>query len=201
MPIPVTSRPRAAWTTVATLVLGGVLAGCGSGAADLDAAPTPPTVAPSTPADSPSAPAPGASASTASSAVPGVLRFSGKTVSGATFRGSSLAGRPVVLWFWAPWCAVCRSQAPKVSALTAKYGDDLAVVGIGSLDSAGAIAGFADQVNGPVHLSDPKGSLWKRFRIAEQSSFVVLDADGTEVLRTGYNDDGDLAKTVARVVG
>lgn len=133
--------------------------------------------------------------------VPAVLEFSGRTVDGATFRGSSVAGRPVVLWFWAPWCAVCRSQAPQVESLAAEYGDDLAVIGIGSLDSGSAIAGFADDVRGPVHLSDPDGALWKRFRISQQSSFVVLDASGKEVLRTGYNDDDALAATVEEIVG
>lgn len=133
--------------------------------------------------------------------VPAVLEFTGRTVDGASFRGSSVAGKPVVLWFWAPWCAVCRSQAPEVESLVATYGDDLAVIGIGSLDSGNAIAGFADDVRGPVHLSDPDGALWKRFRISQQSSFVVLDAAGREVLRTGYNDDDAVASAVEKIVG
>ena len=54
---------------------------------------------------------------------------------------------------------------------------------------------------GPVHLSDPDGELYQRFGIAEQSSFVVLDAAGDEVLRTGYADDDELAGTVADLAG
>ena len=32
------------------------------------------------------------------------LNFSGTTLSGAPFNGSSLEGKPAVLWFWTPWC-------------------------------------------------------------------------------------------------
>ena len=35
--------------------------------------------------------------------VPKNLDFSGTTVSGDEFQGASLAGRPTLLWFWAPW--------------------------------------------------------------------------------------------------
>ncbi len=180
------------------------LVGCGVDdeptASEASSSPTVPAATPkSTPKSTPK-PTP-AEGGEARPVVPAVLEFTGRTVDGASFRGSSVAGKPVVLWFWAPWCAVCRSQAPDVTALSAKYGDDLAVIGIGSLDSGSAIAGFADDVPGPVHLSDPNGDLWKRFRIAQQSSFVVLDASGKEVLRTGYNDDDALADTLDSLVG
>lgn len=190
--------------TVTVLVAGVaaalVLVACG-GDPDPDAAPAPTSPATSTPATPSAAPSPTASESTkAQPVVPAVLDFTGTTVSGDTFRGSSVAGKPVVLWFWAPWCAVCRSQAPQVSSLVAEYGEDLAVIGIGSLDSGSAIAGFADDVRGPLHLSDPDGALWKRFRISEQSSFVVLDAQGKEVLRSGYNGGADIDAAVKKLL-
>ncbi len=120
---------------------------------------------------------------------------------GTEFSGASVAGKPVVLWFWAPWCAVCRGQAPEVTRLAQEYAGDVSFIGVGSLDSGDAIAGFADEFPALTHLSDPDGALWQRFGIAEQSSFVVLDADGGEALRTGYADDDELADTVADVAG
>lgn len=129
--------------------------------------------------------------------VPELLQFEASTIDGASFDGASVAGKPVVVWFWAPWCAVCRSQAPEVMDLADEYGDSVSFVGVGSLDSGDAIASFGEEVDGVTQLSDPDGELWQRFGIAEQSSFVVLDADGTEVLRTGYSDDDELAGTVA----
>ncbi len=47
------------------------------------------------------------------------LNFSGTTLSGATFNGSSLQGKPAVLWFWTPWCPFCNQEAPSVSAVAA----------------------------------------------------------------------------------
>ena len=43
------------------------------------------------------------------------LDFTGTTLSGAPFNGSSLQGKPAVLWFWTPWCPFCNAEAPSVS--------------------------------------------------------------------------------------
>ena len=75
------------------------------------------------------------------------------------------------------------------------------LIGIGSLDSAEAIAGFADDVDDVVHLEDVDGELWKRFGVTEQSSFVLLDADGTVVFEAGYGGTDDLDAQVDGVLG
>lgn len=128
--------------------------------------------------------------------MPEILDFEAVDVDGSAFSGAEVAGRPVVVWFWAPWCAVCRSQVPEVASLVEEHGDDVTFLGVGSLDGEEAIAAFAEEVPGVTHLSDPDGELYQRFGIAEQSSFVVLDAEGGEVLRTGYGDDDELAGVV-----
>jgi len=46
-------------------------------------------------------PAPAAAPS--DEAVPPTLRFQGTSLDGSTLNGADLAGRPVALWFWAPW--------------------------------------------------------------------------------------------------
>ncbi|QYJ02648.1 redoxin family protein [Nocardioides panacisoli] len=138
---------------------------------------------------------------TAEAPVPEVLEFEATTVGGRSFEGASLAGQPVVVWFWAPWCPVCRGQAEEVTDLSQQYGDQVAFVGVGSLDGGDAIASFAEDAPGPTHLSDPDGALYRHFGITEQSSFVVLDDGGEEVLRTGYGDDAAIADAVAGLVG
>lgn len=195
-------RTRAA-AAAALLTAAIALTACGSDetsgddrADDAAAAPTADAAAPAAPA------APGSEpAEPADVAVPDALQFQATTVAGEAFDGASVAGRPVVLWFWAPWCAVCKSQAPEVTELADEYGDDVAFIGVGSLSDAGEIESFAGDVAGPTHLSDPDGELYQRFGITEQSSFVVLDAAGDEVLRTGYSDDDELAGTVAELAG
>ena len=60
------------------------------------------------------------------------------------------------------------------------------MIGVGSLDSAEAIEGFADDIDAITHLEDTEGELWKRFGVTEQSSFVLLDAAGLVVFEAGY---------------
>ena len=42
-----------------------------------------------------------------------------------------LEGTDAVLWFWAPWCTVCRAEAPDVAETAEAYEDeDMALVGV-----------------------------------------------------------------------
>lgn len=151
------------------------------------------------PAEEPSAEP--ADAGDGTAATPELLDFTATTVGGDSFDGASLAGSPTVLWFWAPWCPTCRSQIPQVQDLAQTYGDRVGVVGIGSLDSAEAIADFAGDAEGVTHLEDVDGELWTRFGVAEQSSFVVLDADGEVVFEAGYGGSDDLGAEVDALLG
>jgi thiol-disulfide isomerase/thioredoxin len=133
--------------------------------------------------------------------VPENLAFTGTTVSGDEFEGASLAGRPTLLWFWAPWCPTCRGQIPQVQGIATEHAGELNVIGVGSLDSAEAIDGFADDVDGITHLEDTEGALWKRFGVTEQSSFVLLDAAGSVVFEAGYGGTEELGDRVDDVLG
>ena len=184
---------------LATLLLAGILvAGCGTAATE-DAGDPTPSADPSTPASRPQ----DSLAKTPDEAapVPETLAFSATTVGGEAFEGASLAGRPTLLWFWAPWCPTCRSQISQVESLASTYDGELHVIGVGSLDSAEAIAEFAGDVDGVTHLEDTEGALFRRFGIAEQSSFVLLDADGQVAFETGYGGSDDLDQQVEGVLG
>lgn len=211
MPGPAKNLLRA---TVAAAAAALVLGGCADGTGDPDtsrATSTPSSTESSSESSSESPTEPSTQPSTQpptrpdgdQASVPAILEFTSTTVSGDTFDGRSLAGRPTLLWFWAPWCPTCRGQIPQVEAIATEHGDDLNVVGIGSLDSAEAIAGFAEDAGPDVvtHLEDVDGELWTRFGVTEQSSFVLLDADGTVVLEAGYGGTDELDARVDDVVG
>ncbi len=215
------SRPQPSrLVAVATIViLGLLLSACGSGtesstaesatddaaaasstsepAAELTPTQPPSSQATQAPSKSAKPPKPGqGSPSVEASSIPDILRFSGRTVDGAAFEGSSLAGKPAVLWFWAPWCPTCRAQAPGVTGLAAEYDDEVEFVGVGGLDDGPAIADFAESTPGVLQLTDPEGAVWRHFSIVEQSVYVVVDAEG-QVVSQGYLSDEDLAETVA----
>lgn len=143
-------------------------------------------------------------AGTASGASRGDVRdlsFTSTTVAGEKFEGSTLAGKPTVLWFWAPWCPTCRGQIGGVSNLAEQHPDDLNVVGVGSLDDPTAIADFAAKVSPEVTmLSDDGGAVWRHFGVTAQSTYLVLDKDGNQVA-SGYLSDDELENVVEPLVG
>jgi thiol-disulfide isomerase/thioredoxin len=128
------------------------------------------------------------------------LKFTGEDIDGALYDGEQLAGKPTVLWFWAPWCPTCRAQAGGVETLAQEYAGRVNVVGVGGLADAADIRDFARQVEGPMHLVDEEGEIWRHFNVTAQSTYVILDADGV-VVSEGYLDDDALADEVAELVG
>jgi len=127
--------------------------------------------------------------------------FTSTTMAGENFEGTTLAGKPTVLWFWAPWCSTCRGQIAGVSSLAAAHPNDLNVVGVGSLDDPTAIADFAGEVSPEVTvLSDDDGAVWRHFGVTAQSTYLVLDKNGKQ-MASGYLSDDELEKVVETMVG
>ncbi|MET8280712.1 thioredoxin-like domain-containing protein [Micromonospora sp. NPDC005174] len=146
---------------------------------------------------------PSAGASSAAPApVPDALRFTGTTLAGSAFDATRLAGRPVVLWFWAPWCATCASQAWTVAEIAPKYRDTVPIVGVAGLGEQRDMKNFVTEfeLGDMPQIDDRKGALWKRFKVTEQSVFVILDRDGT-VVHQGFLDGESLTARVAALAG
>ncbi|MHC0429323.1 redoxin domain-containing protein [Streptomyces sp. O3] len=112
--------------------------------------------------------------------VPETLRFTGTTVDGKPFDAATLAGKPTVLWFWAPWCPTCKGQAAETAKVAKDFDGKAHVVGVAGLDKQKAMADFVsdNDVDGFPQLNDERGDIWKKFEITEQSVYVILDEDG-----------------------
>jgi len=134
--------------------------------------------------------------------VTGELAFTGTTLGGRPFNAATLAGKPVLLWFWAPWCSVCAAEAPDVLGAQQRHAGKLGVLGVAGLDELDNMQPFVDRTKtGPVtHLGDPTGEIWRRFKVTQQSTYVLLDAAG-KVTFSGVLGGDDLRDKVAELVG
>lgn len=138
---------------------------------------------------SPQAATPASSTTGAGDAGTGSYDFTVATLDGGSFDGRSLAGKPALLWFWAPWCSTCLRQARPVVDLAARYEGRVTVLGVAGLGTVPAMQDFVRmaELSGFPQLADEQGVVWKRFRMTEQSTFVVLDRSG-EVVAHGRAD-------------
>jgi len=116
---------------------------------------------------------------------------------------SELSGRPVVLNFWATWCAPCRREMPLLETLWNELrGDDLVVVGVALGESPGVVRPFVDArgVSYPIWLdreaSDARGTqdVFDRLRSRGLPTTVFVRADG--IIDSVYL--GELERTLLR---
>ena len=120
--------------------------------------------------------------------------FATKTVNGATFQGHALAGKPSVLWFWAPWCAICRGEAPDLVALAKSFKGRVNILGVAGLGSVKDMKGFVSdtRTSGFTHVADTSGAVWSHFGIVSQPSFVFVTKSGIMYKKVGSLSKADL---------
>lgn len=166
------------------VVLALALAGC---AAAETAVEEPTAEAPSPDAPTAEAPAPDAPIDAADSP----LAFPAVDIAGQPVDLAELAGEPVVLWFWAPWCSICRGEAPYVADVAADLAGEVTFIGVAGLGERAAMQAFvADTGTGSfLHLSDDDGSLWQRFGVTYQPAYAFIGADGSTDVHVGVLRD------------
>ena len=99
------------------------------------------------------------------------------TQSGAPVRLSDFNGTPLVINFWASWCAPCITELPELERLSASISEDNIQVILVNLDRAGAKAGLpllrAKQITTPLSLFDPTTS-WAKFLQIRALPFTIF---------------------------
>ncbi|WP_308301177.1 TlpA disulfide reductase family protein [Frankia sp. Mgl5] len=105
--------------------------------------------------------------------------MSGATLDGSQLDLASLRGKPVVVNFWASWCAPCRAETPGLVTLSGRN-SDVAFVGVNEKDNASSAKAFTrDFKVGYPSIVDRLGTLAAGWPVAPGlPSTFVLDADG-----------------------
>lgn len=178
--------PRLSAAPLVALVVAAVIAACGS--------PEKPSGAPSATASSPHA------AAGQATGVPAQLQFSAKTLAGQTFSGESLAGKPAVLWFWAPWCATCQQEAPVVAKVAAAN-PRVTFVGVAARDQLSSMQSFVDKyhLGGLTQLADTDGAVWAKFGITRQPAWAFVGADGSVDVVKGRLTESQLTERISEL--
>ena len=118
---------------------------------------------------------------------PVALDFTGTTVAGADFQGADLAGQPVIMWFWAPWCTICRAEAPDVSEVAKEFKGRVTFLGIAGRGPLEDMQAFVEETSTEeiTHVADVDGRLWSEFGVIAQPSFVFVAPTGEAQAFTG----------------
>jgi thiol-disulfide isomerase/thioredoxin len=130
--------------------------------------------------------------------------FSLTTLDGQRISMDGLAGRVVLIDFWATWCVPCREALPHIRSIAKKFdGQPFVVLSI-SLDSDEAKWKEFVEKNGMTWMQYRDGSfsgrISKQFNVTAIPATFTIDADGVlEDQHVGdANIEGKLKKLIAR---
>ena len=118
--------------------------------------------------------------------------FSGRLVDGqpfdlATWRAAH-AGRPVLLYFWAEWCPICKTTAGNVGNVSADWPVTSIAIQSGT---AAPVAKVMDEkgYRWPT-LADPAAEILWRYGLAGVPSFIVINPAGDiRFVAVGYTSE------------
>ncbi|MCA1783252.1 MAG: redoxin domain-containing protein [Dermatophilaceae bacterium] len=181
------------------------LAGCSAGGGNGDAAPVGATSQAAPTTGSTTGTGTGAAASDGAEAVSRDF-LAVDTLEGTRFDPAVTQDRAVILWFWAPWCTICRAEAPDVAAVAAELeesGSSVLVLGVPGRGQVPEMEDFVADTGtrGLTHLVDAEGTLWREFGVITQPAFALLGTDGeVEVVNGALGAEG-LREAASRLTG
>ncbi|GJM39998.1 MAG: hypothetical protein DHS20C20_02800 [Ardenticatenaceae bacterium] len=125
-------------------------------------------------------------------------------VDGNVVQLSQFAGQPVIINFWATWCAPCRIEMPELEAAFHAYADDnLVILALDQQESGEDVASFFDELGlSFTAVLDDEGTVSERYGVASilPTTFFINGAGQVTAIHRGpmvqSQIDGYLANTI-----
>lgn len=116
---------------------------------------------------------------------------------------SALAGRPVVLNFFATWCVPCKQELPAFEKLAQQHtGDGLSFLLVDVSEDPDDVAAFLDELKVTLPaVVDQTGEIVKTYRVRALPSTFFIGRDRTiKVAQLGALDENLLSRGISTIV-
>ena len=125
--------------------------------------------------------------------------FSSTTLDGQSVTQANFQGKPTIMWFWAPWCSVCRVEAPTLAKVADQLDGTVDVIGVAALGSVDEMNTFVSDtgIENFSQLADPDAKVWSVFGVASQPAFAFISADGSVEIVQGSIDEDEILERAA----
>ncbi|MDR0361018.1 MAG: TlpA family protein disulfide reductase [bacterium] len=106
-----------------------------------------------------------------------------RTLDGQTVRLSDYAGRPVVVNFWASWCAPCRQEEGALKQAAARWQGKVQFLGVDFRDSPEGARAAQERAQYPYPVGPATDGAPQAYGVASPPETYFLDAGHTVVAR------------------
>lgn len=115
-------------------------------------------------------------------------------LSGESIPFEEYRGKPVLLNFWAIWCAPCRLEMPVFQSKFEKYAGELSIVAINNAENPDDVQDFVDELGLTFDvLLDPKAEIQRLYQVRGYPTTFLIDPDGViRVRHIGLMTDDQL---------
>jgi len=110
--------------------------------------------------------------------------FDLRDLDGRRWTNASLAGRPAVVYFFAPWCHVCAASSPQLRWFHRLRGDGVRVITVGlDWNAERELRDYASRHSMPMPVLAGDAATAPKWRISAYPTYYVLDRRGRIVRR------------------
>jgi cytochrome c biogenesis protein CcmG/thiol:disulfide interchange protein DsbE len=120
---------------------------------------------------------------------------------GAPSSLASLRGRPVVLNFWASWCAPCRQEEEPLKAAAQRLEGRVAFLGVDFRDSPAAARAAQERARYPYPVGPAVDGIPAPYGVTAPPETFFLDSQGVVVARFVGPLDASLIDRYLQLVG